>query len=298
MPEKTWLRSLSVFLYVLFAFSFAFIIACGDDDDDSDSTSADDDDAVDDDDATDGCGKDPSGIALSLEVGDQIRTFELYVPAEYDPGQAYPLIFAWHGGGGTGAEVQAWFVLDEAVGSDAVVVYPDGLEEYAGGDTSWDLDPEGYDYAFFDELLLHLKANLCIDETRIFSTGWSMGGYMSNSLGCWRADEIAAIGSCSGGPARPKGEEDPFYWGECNGQVAAMVMHGTSDPVIPLAEGEGARDVFLDVNGCDETNSSVDPAPCVAYDGCVEPVQWCEFAGGHDWPGFAGEGIWNFFSAQ
>ena len=121
---------------------------------------------------------------------------------------------------------------------------------------------------------------------------------MSNSLGCWKADVISAIAPCSGGPARPKDEDDVFYWGECNGQVAAMVMHGSSDAVIPLVEGEMARDIFLGENECDETSTSTDPSPCVAYDGCAKPVHWCEFSGGHDWPDFAGDGVWDFFAAQ
>ena len=284
-------KLLFTFLWIIGALT----LACSSDSEGADEGGGDTDSDSDTD--ASGCGEDPTGIAQTLDVDGEARTFELYVPADYDPAQEYPVIFAWHGGGGTGAEVQAWFGLDAAVGSDAVVVYPDGLED-DWGTTIWDLDPEGYDYDFFDAMLAHLKAELCIDDARLFSTGWSMGGYMSNSLGCWKADEIAAIAPCSGGPARPKDEDDPFYWGECNGQVAAMVIHGASDSVIPLAEGEMARDIFHEINECDDTSSATDPSPCVAYDGCAEPVHWCEFAGGHDWPGFAGEGVWQFFSDQ
>jgi hypothetical protein len=77
-----------------------------------------------------------------------------------------------------------------------------------------------------------------------------------------------------------------------------MVIHGTTDSVIPLEEGEGARDVFLQTNECGETTSPTDPDPCIAYDGCAAPVHWCQFSGDHEWPDFAGAGVWQFFSDQ
>ena len=77
----------------------------------------------------DGCGMDPSEIELTLEVNGQTRAFELHVPADYDPSQAYPLIFGLHGGGGTAAAFRGYAGLDQAVGSEAIVVYPEGLFE-------------------------------------------------------------------------------------------------------------------------------------------------------------------------
>ena len=272
---------------------------CGNDDDDDDS--GDDDTDADDDtdsgDGSEGCGEDPAGISHTLDVDGQSRTFELYLPPDYDPSQAYPLVFAWHGGGSTGAWAQSYFGIEEQPGADVVVVYPDGLED-AYGSTGWEVDPEGHDFVFFDDLSAYLEANLCIDKTRLFSAGFSWGAYFSNSLGCYRADALNAFASVAGGPPRPKDEEDPMYYGDCNGQAAAWVAHGTADNFIPLFEGENARDVFVVNNGCQQTSSPTDPDPCVAYDGCTTPVLWCQHEGGHDWPDFAPAGIWQFFSSQ
>ncbi len=288
-----WIGTLSLFVLTL---AWA---GCAQDDDDDDTG---DDDAAGDDDTgsgngSAGCGEDPAGISQTLDMGGQPRTFELYVPEDYDPSQAYPVVFAWHGGGSMGAWAQSYFGIEEQPGAEVIVVYPDGLED-DWGSTGWEVDPDGHDFVFFDALLDHLAANLCVDETRLFSAGFSWGAYFSNSLGCYRADVLTAFASVAGGPPRPKDEEDPMYYGECNGQAAAWVAHGTADEVIPLYEGENARDVFVTNNGCEPTTAPTDPDPCVAYDGCTTTVHWCAHAGGHDWPGFAPEGIWQFFSSQ
>jgi hypothetical protein len=38
---------------------------------------------------------------------------------------------------------------------------------------------------------------------------------------------------------------------------------------------------------------------CVDYSGCDEglPVRWCVHQSGHNWPGFAPQAIWDFFSS-
>ncbi len=267
----------------------------GDADGDTDTDTDTDGDADTDGEGSAGCGKDPAGISHTLQINGQSRTFELYIPSDYDPSRTYPLIFGLHGGGGSAAAFRSYCGLEEEVGSDAVLVYPEGLPEEGSDSQVWILNPEGDDFVFFDDMLEHLKTNLCIDETRVFSTGWSMGGYMTNSLGCYRADVLTAIASVSGGTPGDK-PPAPAY-PDCDGQIPAMIVHGTSDPVIPLSEGEYIRDTFLENNGCEQTNSPTDPSPCVAYDGCDPPMHWCKFAGGHEWPGFAPAGVWQFFSS-
>ena len=245
-----------------------------------------------------GCGGGPECIGLTLKVDGQSRGFRLYLPPDYDPSRAYPLVFVWHGGGGSAAGAQSYLGIQEQTGSDAAVVYPDGLVPPGSGTSGWEVDPEGYDFAFFDALLDFLKTNYSIDETRVFSAGFSWGAYMTNSLGCYRGDVLNAIASVAGGTPRPKGEDDPLFYGECNGQAAVWMAHGTVDYVIPLSEAETARDVFLANNGCTQTHSPTGPEPCVEYDGCTAPLNWCQHDGGHDWPEFVPAGIWQFFKNQ
>jgi poly(3-hydroxybutyrate) depolymerase len=237
----------------------------------------------------------PSGLARTLQVNGATRTFEVYTPADYDNTRSYPLVVALHGGGGTGAGFQRDSGLDSAVGSDAIVVYPDGLPEFAGGSTVFILDPVGEGFAFIDALLTHLQDGLCVDRSRIFATGWSMGGFMTNSLGCYRSDVFAGIASVSGGVPGDKPPAPPYP--TCEGQVPAMFIHGTSDRIIPVSFGEEMRDIFVANNGCASTSAGVEPPPCVAYDACTQPTLWCGYDGGHAWPEFYATAAWRFFSS-
>jgi hypothetical protein len=75
-----------------------------------------------------------------------------------------------------------------------------------------------------------------------------------------------------------------------------MVVHGTADQTVLIEKGIFSRDYWLAANGCAGASSApTDPAPCIAYSGCAEPVLWCEHGGAHSWPSFAGGAIRRFF---
>jgi len=225
----------------------------------------------------------------TLDVEGQARTFVLDVPADYDGTRALPIVFGFHGATTSGEFFRSRFYgnLLSAMGDEAIVVHPDAL----GDPTQWG----NGDVPFFDALLAALEAELCIDEERVFATGHSSGGFFTNTLGCQRGDVLRAIAPVSGG--------GPFTFGggggnACTGEVAAWIAHGENDETVPFESGVDSRDRWLDANGCGEMTSAVVPEPCQEYAGCGEglPVRFCVYQDGHDWPDFAPEGIWEFFS--
>lgn len=245
----------------------------------------------------DGCGLDPgpTGVQMRmLEVMGTPREYMVVVPDGYDANTPLPVVFAWHGLGGDGALARLYFGIEEASAGAAIFVYPDGLPQADQMDQSgWNLMENGEDVAFFDAMLADVQATLCVDAARVFSAGHSFGGYMSNSIGCFRGGTVRAIAPVAGG--------GPFW--ACTGQVAAWIAHGTMDMVVPFTQGEMSRDLWTAANNCDVTMpTDVDPAPCVAYAGCDDgfPVHWCQHDipdfMGHTWPAWAGAGIWGFFA--
>lgn len=248
-------------------------------------------------DGTPGCGLAlPTGVAtVGVQVGSDDRQYLISVPEGYDPGVPTPLVFAFHGRGGTSELARLYFQVEEASAGEAIFVYPQGLPVASmGGQTGWDLGPAGIDVDFFDAMLEQLSEGACIDTARVLVTGHSFGGYMSNALGCFRASVLRAIAPVAGGP--------PFAGCE-QGQVAGWMAHGTLDEVVPFSQGEAARDALLIRNGCSDASAPVDPDPCVGYEGCDEgmPVVWCAHdetdLQGHTWPSFAGPAIWAFFAS-
>jgi poly(3-hydroxybutyrate) depolymerase len=240
----------------------------------------------------------PTGrLDRTIDVGGTTRTYILDVPGAYDPDRAYPIIFAWHGRTGTAALARAYFGIDDLAGADALIVYPQGLPVTADpNDTGWELTPNGRDVAFFDAMLAAVQGEYCTG--RVYSMGHSFGGYMSNSLGCYRGgtgpSDVRAIAPIAGG--------GPF--GSCQDPISAVVIHGMQDMVVPFSEGVSARDRWLGAAACGTSSSPIAPAPCVEYSGCTAglAVRWCahdETAGaGHGWPSWAAQAAWELFRAS
>jgi poly(3-hydroxybutyrate) depolymerase len=190
-----------------------------------------------------------------------------------------------------------YFGVESASAGQAIFVYADGLPmENFENQTGWDLSSDGIDMAFFDALLAQISGAYCIDADRVFSTGHSFGGMMTNALGCYRGDVLRAIAPVAG---MPPGYGFPV---SCTGEVAAWIAHGDNDQTVDFTTGGVAtRDFWMAANTCSETPApvAVDPSPCVAYQGCDDglPVHWCVHQDGHNWPSFAGSGVWAFFAS-
>lgn len=240
---------------------------------------------------TGGCGK-PATAGVTngtISVGGTMRKYVLSIPTGYDPSKPYTLGFGWHGRTGNGALFKAYSGVEKAAANKAIFVYPDGLPVTDDPkDTGWVLTPTGRDFAFFDALLKELNEKLCVDSKRVVSFGHSFGGYWSNTLACQRSSIIRAIAPVAGG--------GPY--GACGTPVSAWIAHATDDAVVKISEGTTSRDFWTKKAGCGTTTTKVAPDPCVSYEGCSVPVIWCQSAtGGHNWPGYAGAAIWNYFAA-
>ncbi len=158
-------------------------------------------------------------------------TYCLYVPRSYDPLRPTPLVVALHGGGRgavdetivTGSGEQAMpFYQEEAKRWGWIVVCPTALA------APWQ---NGKNEPWIDALLAEMTTLYNIDETRIYLTGHSMGGFGTWYWGPKRADVWAAISPCAGGggPAGVDSKGLPVY-----------IYHGTDDKVVPPTSDRNA----------------------------------------------------------
>lgn len=245
-----------------------------------------------------GCGvTDPlkSGRA-SIDVSGTKREYVLKLPDNYVATKPYKLIFTFHWKGGSANDVVTgttgggpYYGLEQRAGGSAIFVAPEGID--AGF-----ANTNGRDIALVRAILELFESKLCIDTTRIFSTGFSYGGMMSDSIGCEMADVFRAIAPMSGGI--PSAQHAYSGCNQANNHpIAVWMAHGDSDTVVPIADGKAALAIFVARNQCQSQTSPVTPSPCVAYQGCATgyPVHWCQFSGGHGAPNFASAAIWDFF---
>jgi polyhydroxybutyrate depolymerase len=246
-----------------------------------------------------GCGKPAPHAGASrarVNVLGKDRSYTLVVPEGYAPQTAYPLVFVLHGSGGNGTGARAQTDVEKAAGGRAIFAYPDGLG-------AWNLDaPAGSngDVAFFDAMLLLAHNNLCIDQRRVFVTGFSNGAYMANQLACKRGERIRGVVThAGGGPYELNGNYDGTGHLVCPGKsVASLVVHGNSDGTVTPAEGQKSIDHWSYANRCGGGTAGAFMPPCVVLQGCFQPVGVCRIPGlGHGLWQNAGKVTWAFIDS-
>jgi poly(3-hydroxybutyrate) depolymerase len=243
-------------------------------------------------------------MRYSIDVSGMTREYILSVPSNYNPTTPYRLIFAWHPWGGSAQQVagtgnSGYYGLKGTSNNQAILVSPEGLD-FGGMGLGWG-NTNGQDIAFLRAMLDRFESEMCIDQNRIFSAGFSFGGMMSNAVGCaGLARAIAPMAGNSTVSGCTAGTQS----------VAYMGFHGTHDSVVDISGGRTARDVFVKRNGCssqttpsspswcDGIASNYQPCTCVDYQGCAAgyPVTWCEYNADHQAAPNSGPTLWAFFS--
>jgi len=220
------------------------------------------------------------------------RKWMLDVPTNYDATKPYRLIFVWHPLGGSGSQIVSggFNGLKSQANDTAIFATADGLNgsnSEASGTGWWNAN--GGDMKLFQAMLDKINAGLCVDQQRIFSTGFSFGGMMSYTLP-FQFDVFRAVAPCSG-----KTGIIP-YDDKFSGPVPIMAFHGDKDTFVATALGKAFLDKFAARNKCGTQTKPVDPSPCVQYQDCVVPTIWCVFPGQHEIWSQESTAIWKFFS--
>src|SRR5262245_6574332 len=127
------------------------------------------------------------------------------------------------------------------------------------------------------------SAELCIDQDRIFATGFSFGAMFSFTLACTEGSMLRAIAPEAGNATTSGRCEDSER------SVATMAFIGVDDTL--LSGHRQAVQIFTGRNGCseettpvepswcDDLDSEFEPCGCVEYQGCSDgyPVIECEY---------------------
>ncbi len=217
---------------------------------------------------------------LTLTVDGVDRTALVYTPATAAAGGTpAPLVFVYHGHGGTARAAERAFAVDR-LWPAAISVYPQGL------DTPGPLtDPAGLrpgwqhatglqgdrDLHFFDALLARVEHDAAVDRGRVYCTGHSNGGGFTYLLWLNRPAVFAAVAPCSAGGLNaaqlvPK---------------PAMICGGLDDPLVPFAHQRQAMDTVRRLDGCDPAGTPWADKATLYPSRAGTPVVTYAYPGGH-----------------
>jgi poly(3-hydroxybutyrate) depolymerase len=181
------------------------------------------------------------------------RRFLVHTSDDFNSAESLPLLFAFHGNGGTPES----FVYDLGEGVEEgrfIGVYPDGL------DYSWNLGPErseADDASFTDAILEMLTGTNGVDASNPVALGWSNGAGMVHEL-AMESEHFVAIAPATSHMLSTKTP------GDGAAHVSVIQFSGTEDTLVPYQGGIGVLDhdflhaedstaEWADHNDCSET---------------------------------------------
>lgn len=223
-----------------------------------------------------------------------------------------PVVVGLHGGGGNPAQfAQASGLADAALRRGYAVVLPAGTAGRAGGRLLvWNgfyccghAPADGVDdVGFLDRVIADATRRFTLDPDRVFMTGMSNGGIMTETYAALRPGTLRAAASVAG----------PFDALRIvpKGPVPVLHMHGTADDHVPYDGGRGEKSYvqtdFAPVSAVveafrraarlplAETHATIDPADdgmttlrttWAGPGGRPQVVLYTIEGGGHVWPG-------------
>jgi polyhydroxybutyrate depolymerase len=204
------------------------------------------------------------------------RAYEVRLPPTDGPEPAR-VLFAIHPFGSTALEfLNATHLADVFGAAGWVTIAPEGINRsFNGGDCCGEavrakLDDVGLFLAIVDDLREHA----CIEDERLYLTGFSNGGFMSQAFACRhpeRVGAIASVGAVLG--VRPCEPKEP---------VSVLLVNGIGDNVIPPDGGGPFRtrplsetlETWRDAGGCEPRFGDAGISKSIVGAACrTEPCQ-------------------------
>ena len=207
-------------------------------------------------------------------VGGTKRTAEIFLPTKTE---GAPIVFGFHGHGGTGGYCARRWNL-QALWPEAIFVYPNGLptktpHDLDGGKPGWQMFGGGLllpnrDLAFFEAMRETAKKEWKVDEKQIYCTGHSNGAGFTYYLWGQKPTLFAALGVVAGAGERLIRNAKP---------CPLLVIGAKNDPIVKWDQQQAAIDAAKRIN------SEKAPVEVVLHEG------------GHEYPSTAPEKIIQFF---
>jgi polyhydroxybutyrate depolymerase len=233
---------------------------------------------------------------MTVKVDGVDRVALVHVPTTATSKVA-PLVFGFHGHGGSMANAQRSFHFHR-LWPEAVTVYPQGLNTVGkltdplGRKAGWSMEPEpgNKDLRFFDALLTELRRVYKIDASRIYSSGHSNGGGFTYLLWAMRPELFAAMAPSASAAQRVTSLLKP---------KPVLHLAGEKDPLVRYRWQLDTIEHLRKLNQCTASKAWDLDASVSIYPSAIQcPVLTAVHPGGHSYPPEAPAVIVKFFKSQ
>jgi len=254
------------------------------------------------------------------------RFFDFYSPPNVVRETAAPLLLSFHGGGGNSSlQAETSQLNAVAAAKGFYVAYPEGtgaIRTFNAGACCVPAKTSNVDDVQFSKMLIEqIQAEVQIDQSKIFASGFSNGAIMVHRLACELSDIISGIAAVGGGSGEFDFLGNQYYTCIPNRTIPVLQIHAVNDRNYPLAGGQGegssgteffpimatienvrirnnlstqnSIELVSSITNCQNYSAAMDSGkPSARVTLCeskpldlYEPITEVVFGGGHSWPG-------------
>lgn len=229
---------------------------------------------------------------MEWTIGGITRKALVYIPAVANE-KLTPIIFAFHGHGGTMTNMYNTRRFDK-LWPEAIFICPQGLNtpgaltDPEGKLAGWQMDADNSnkDLLFFDAMLKTLKEGYKIDLKRIYATGHSNGGGFTYLLWATRGDIFAGFAPTASVAGRFIGKLKP---------KSAFHLVGETDPLVKPQWQKLTYTTVMKLNNCSVQGEKTGEFTTLYPSASGNPFVLFVHPGGHQYPTGANEAIITFF---
>lgn len=229
---------------------------------------------------------------MEWTVNGVVRKALVYLPKDASK-KPTPIIFAYHGHGGTMANMYNTRRFDK-LWPEAIFICPQGLNtpgaltDPEGKATGWAMEvtDSNKDIQFFDAILTTIKTDYKVDMKKIFITGHSNGGGFTYLLWALRGDVFAAVAPTASVAGRSITKLKP---------KPAFHLVGETDPLVKPLWQKLTYNQVMKLNNCSLTGEKIDQFTTRYPSKTGYPFVLFSHPGGHQYPAGANEAIIAFF---
>jgi polyhydroxybutyrate depolymerase len=168
----------------------------------------------------------PGDFTRTLDWDGQTRTYLVHVPSYYTSDRKYPLVVDIHGLSAT-AQIQrglsGMLALSDKYGF--IGAWPQGIDNAFNGGVCCAQGVD--DVGFIRAMVAAISADANVEARRVYATGLSNGGAMTQRLACEAADVFAAAVPLAFPISLPEGSCNPVR------PIPVLTVMGLTDMLVP-----------------------------------------------------------------